>query len=797
MAGRVFLIGGLSALAVLILLTSLVGLAALNLGRIIESNRSYLISAASDALGRRVSIRSIKARIGWGMLLVLEDVSIAEDPAFASTAPFFHAASISGRIRLLPLLAGYVEIERLELGSAQIRLMRDAQGHFNFATLRMPAAKPLPTGSTDSFESRVEPIALWSQVGSAGLMRIKKVTIDSLSATDGEVVYSDELYAVQIVLHKVELDLEPLDLEQPLNLAMRLALLGDKQNVRIDGRVGPLLRNGKLDFAAGPLALAVVIGPLVPDKLKTASLAAKETLGLISVPDPISLTGSLSGSLGAPAMRVSTDLSQARVLYGTIFAKPLGIPFKLELRAQQEHDGLSLSALDLTLASLHATGHDFSFAPGQIAGNFQIERFDLSPWNAMLPALKEYRLSGFAEAQARAALQDARLLLNGVLKLTQVTAMPQIGGAGGLSDLDAVVEFTGNSARLEPANFKLGSAHITLKGHADSLNPLRAVYALSSPQLSAADLMTDRAPQQYQARAIAASGELAADLHGSVAATTSLTSSDGRLNGVPYRDLKLKASYDAGELRVQSITMNAYDGAIEGSGTLTLDDGAFGVNIKAAGVDLAKLIERRVGNGNSSVRGRLTGETTVFGHGATFAQIEPTLRGNGRFEVVKGSIPGINPAAALLKSLSDIPGLGRVFAPDLVARYPQVFRSSDMEFESASATCKIVGQQLSSQDIKVIAADYTIVGNGWVNLDQRVNIAADIILSPPFSRDLMQHNEVLALMADGLSQVHLPLTLSGTLTKANVRPDISAVVQRIQPGAIENLGKKLLHNLFK
>ena len=796
--GRLFLIGGVSALIVLAVSALLVVLAAVNLNRIIEANRSYVVGAASDALGRRVSVRRIRAELGWGVLLKLEDVAVAEDPAFASRGPFFHAASVSGRVSVLPLLTGRVEVGRLAFETAQIRITRNAQGLFNFATLGKIGAKAAPAaGFMPSRGASLRPVALWSQAGPAGPGRVKSVTVEGLGLADSEVIYSDALYAAQVTLRKVDLTLEPLDPERPCNLAIRLALLGDEQNFRIDGRVGPLASNGKLDLAAARLELAVAVGPLVPDRLRSLSSPANRILAAVSIPDPVSLKGRVAGSPGAPVLSLGGDLTQARASYGELFAKPSGVALKLDLRGEKRADGFSLSAAELTLASLHATGRDFTFAPGRITGDFQIDRFDLSPWSALLPAFKDYRLSGSAQAHAKAELEAAKVLLNGALKLVQVAAAPQAGGPARLSGLDAVVNFTGDGATLEPAEFNLGSARIALRGQADSLSPLHAVYALSSPQVSAADLIAGYAREQYQARAVAASGEVAVAALRGAAATTALASTDGRLDGVPYRDLKLKALYREGQLRLQSMTLNAYDGAVDAGGAMSLDDRVFEANLKAAGIDLGQIAERVGNNGGGRARGRLSGQATVSGRGDKLAQIEPTLRGAGRFEAVNGAVPGINPAAAMLKALSDMPGLGRVLSPDIAARYPRVFRSPDMQFESASATFKIDGPQISSQDIRVVAADYTITGGGWVNLDQRIDIKADIILSGPFSRDLMQRNQVLALMADGLSQVHVPLVLSGTLSKVSVRPDASVALQRVQPGAVENLGKKLLRNLFK
>jgi uncharacterized protein involved in outer membrane biogenesis len=796
---RLVWIGSALTLAALSVAVLVFVLAAVNLDRIIEANRFYLLDTVSGAVGRRVSVQRISAKLGWGVSLKLEDVAIAEDAAFASKGePFFHAKVVFGRVSALPLLAGRVEIGRLAFEDAQIRLIRNAQGRFNFATLGTPPATASPTAGPAQSDAAVRSVALWSQSGPAGPGRFKSLTLESLSLVDSEVIYTDAMYAVQATLHKVDLTIEPLDIDRVSNVAMRLALLGNEQNFRLDGRVGPMGRDGRLDFAAAPLDLTIVAGPFVLDRVKSLSAVANRTLAALSIPDPVSLNARVSGSVGAPVLTVNSDLTQAKVFYGGLFAKPSGVALRLALQGKRRVDGFSLSAAELTVANLHATVSDFLFAPGRIKGDLRADRFELSPWSALLPALKDYRLSGSAQAHAKADLQGAKLLLNGALELAQAGATPQGNGAPRLSGLNAVVDFAGDTATLEPAEFHVGNARVTLRGRADSLNPLHGVYALSSPEVSAADIIDGYVPEQYRAQALAASGDFTVGEMGAIVATTSLTSTNGRVANVPYRDLTLKASLSQLQLRLESARLKAYGGALDASGAMSLDKRLFTADVNAAGIDLGQAAdEQGAANGSSKIRGQLTGRATVSGRGEKFAEIQPTLRGEGRFVVVNGAVPGINPAAAIFKALGDTPGLSMVLSPDLAARYPRVFRSHDMQFESASASFKIDGPQISSQDMKVVAPDYTISGAGWINLDQRLNIKAEIVLSTPFSRALLQRSDVLALMADPVSQVHVPLVMSGTLSRLSVRPDVGAALQRVRPGAVENLGKKLLRNLFK
>lgn len=102
--------------------------------------REWAEKASSQALGRQVSIGSVRLHFWHGFLL--EKVAVAEDPLFG-TEPFLEAGQVSGGILLLPVLSKKeLLIPNLRLVRPKIRLIQNPDGLWNFQTfsLKKPSA---------------------------------------------------------------------------------------------------------------------------------------------------------------------------------------------------------------------------------------------------------------------------------------------------------------------------------------------------------------------------------------------------------------------------------------------------------------------------------------------------------------------------------------------------------------------------------------------------------------------------------------------------------------------------------
>src|SRR5436190_3509859 len=78
----------------------------------------------------------------------VQNLAIADDPAFSRDAPFIKAQELDVSVQLLPLLHKQIEIDSLSLQRPSVNLIKNFAGVWNFASLGHPSdATSAPHGA--------------------------------------------------------------------------------------------------------------------------------------------------------------------------------------------------------------------------------------------------------------------------------------------------------------------------------------------------------------------------------------------------------------------------------------------------------------------------------------------------------------------------------------------------------------------------------------------------------------------------------------------------------------------------
>ena len=101
--------------------------------------KSRITQLIAASLGRPVRMSSVEVRVLPRPGFVLNDLSVAEDPAFGAE-PLLHATSVTAYIRLLPLWRGRLEIGTISVDDASLNLVRTPAGRWNIDPLLRTAA---------------------------------------------------------------------------------------------------------------------------------------------------------------------------------------------------------------------------------------------------------------------------------------------------------------------------------------------------------------------------------------------------------------------------------------------------------------------------------------------------------------------------------------------------------------------------------------------------------------------------------------------------------------------------------
>lgn len=317
---RVLIIGG----AALLIAVALLGYAVLNLNRIISENKAYALAEIGDALGRRVEVGDVKASLGWGVILHVTGVKIADDPAF-SPSPIIELSEVYGEAELLPLLAGHLDLRRLVFKEPQVRIVRGADGTLNLSTLgkkpetsvlirknpiwEKPREKQPAQGGAASGPSIAPGETTPSEPRSSGnLGALERFAVNAFSIRNGTVSYNDlGAGGEPLAVTAIDFDVSHFSATSRFDIAGKMAALDSDQNVTLSGEIGPLVSDGKLDAGAVPIDLEATIGPLVLERLRRVERLARSIPQPLAISDVVQVKAKITGVADSLKFELASD----------------------------------------------------------------------------------------------------------------------------------------------------------------------------------------------------------------------------------------------------------------------------------------------------------------------------------------------------------------------------------------------------------------------------------------------------------------------------------------------------------
>jgi hypothetical protein len=778
--GRWLTILGAIVGVITLLIVAVLAYAYFNLNSIIASNRSYIVAQASSALGRRVQIQNIKATLGWGVKVAVSGVTVADDPNF-SELPFLQATGIYVDVKLLPLLSRSVKVTKLEIEQPQLRIIRGRTGTFNFSNIN---------GNTGPTQPPTAP----SQEKTHNAAGLAALTVGSLKVDDGTVLYADrQSGSSPIKVNNFNLAIDNFAVSTPFDVTMSLAAMGNRRDLTVSGKIGPLMRAGRIQTTSVPISLNAKIGPVTIAQLRNIPQLASAIPPALSIAQPITIDSQITGSSDAPIIAASADLSNSQVNYDAMFSKAANVPFEFSATAVRKANALQFNRVELVLASLRAHASDVLIQPNNYAARIDTNNFDLVSIAKVLTPLRRYNLTGNAQIHSTVRLTDHRPSGNGVVTFADVNAMLPGTTIPPVRDLSGAIRMAGNTSKIGPISFKLGSNPARLQAVAQSLQPLRATYQFNAAIVNIGDLVSSRRVLGEHLNQLAVNGNLSQKTGGKLYATTNLTSGSGMAANIPYRNLVLAAIYDGTQLKISSLKLDTFSGTIGASGVASTGaDHSFNLRLNVSRINVQQALAAQRSKAADILRGVLTGNVQVAGAGRNFAQIKPTLRGDGSVALNDGKLLGVNVVGQALRKVDNLPAIGALIPASVAARHPELFRSNDTDIQHANLTFVLQGPRLITHDLNVTAADYSVLGNGWFDMDKNVNLTARVLLSPTLSSELVTAKHNIAYLTGPDNRVEIPLRMVGQLPKPLILPDVKVLAQRAVAHAAQREVGKLL-----
>lgn len=772
--------------AVLLSLGAILVLALVNLNSLINRNKTYLLDQAQQALGRKVSVGEAEVTLWGGVGIRLKSFTMSDDPAFSS-ADFVRAKDLQVNVKLLPLLRREFQIKRLILHDPVIQIVRNREGRFNFSTIGKEKKDREKKPDAEEKER---------QRKTAGLL------ISMINISGGDVHYLDRREGTDLRAKQIDFTVRDLDLTRPISGKLAAALFSEKQNLKLDMRIGPIGTQG--DFSDVPVEGSADIDPLDFGKLKSAMPAVRAVL-----PKESDLSGILrvkdlhfKGTLKNFGLKGTLEGSQAAVHIGKSLRKSPGIPLVLSTDAQYASNVVRLSQAKLKLNTMEIAGKgDVRFGDVPVI-NLALDsnRFSLEGWEKLVPLIADYQLSGNVEihttVQGKMGKGSAPQI-QGALTLAGVSAKPPQFPKP-IKDLDTQIHFTGQKAQVKDATLSLGNARIRLASEIQRFSPLILSYKLSAPELWPADFQGSL-PEERKAdviRNLSSEGTLSLK-NDTLTLQGKFASADGTLYKINYKDLGTNFAVENKIAAIRSLRVNALSGSLQLDGQYAFGDAVprFSVASKVQGLDLAELY-RSLDLKGRDLRGRLNADTKLSGSGKQWDEIKPNLRGQGQAEVLQGALLNFNLVESVLSGITGVPGLTSLINPQLRKKYPETFEAKDTEFKELKGVFDLADARMNVKDLRIAAADYTIKGTGWVDFEKRVEFQALLLLSERLSADLARSAREVSYILNSQNQLEVPFVVTGTLPNLRPRPDSSYLGKLVQRGFLRRGTDELQRRFF-
>jgi hypothetical protein len=377
-------------------------------------------------------------------------------------------------------------------------------------------------------------------------------------------------------------------------------------------------------------------------------------------------------------------------------------------------------------------------------------------------------ISGFA-AQPEAMTAVGTIELRGVALTTPQLALP-LGG------LDADLALHERELIIQDLRGSFGQSDFNLKGRVENYRALdlatpggdaaKVELRLRSRRLDLDQLLVPPAGTPVPTAAALAS--ILTRVEGVVA----LEADEVRVNRATLRDAHGRARLDRGLVRLDAMTLRAFDGTLAGEGLVDLRRAAsphFDARLQARGVQAGALYTyaaslsrlTRLGgflNGELDITASLAGDLTD-----SLALKLDTFTTNGTLQTRAASLSG-QPLLHAIAGFLDAPQLGQLAITDWL----QPFR--------------IANGRLSIDGMNLKAGGVELTARGWQAIDGSLEYAFELLLPPALTNGLRAKlpADLLPVLFDGSGgRVLVPLAVSGRLPQPSIEIDTG----RLRAGA--------------
>jgi uncharacterized protein involved in outer membrane biogenesis len=579
------------------------------------------------------------------------------------------------------------------------------------------------------------------------------------------------------------------------DLVGRAAVLGSQEaNVSIAAAAEGINPLGEFDPGTISITGSVEADALSLESVREAAGSAGVARPDLRLQGIASMRASFDGKPSAMKIDAELDATGGAIAMGEGFRKPSGVPLTVAIDGTLRAPALEVAGAEIVLDELRATGSG-SIGPDGVNLNLRAGDTDVAKLAALLPALSEISPAGTIAL-------DASVKASPGGETPDVNATLTIKGGGArlaqlpkpITDATATIVVAGTSARVENASLKVGRSVINATARADRITPLEASYRITSQRIWRDDFQTPPAPAPRPEvldnvvasgrvwSSAAAAGEAAPVQH-----EGTVTSSSGVVANLDYAELKATTRTEGDVIVIASFGARSLDGTVTGSGRIEPKNvpPRFDIQSDIKGVDLAQYFQYKFPAMASVLEGRIDLSLNAAGAGREWKDIATSLEGSGGAVVVRGSLLNVNLANELIGGIQGLPMVPPNLAERMRARNPRLFGGNSTAFENLDGKFTIAGGRINTSDLFLKAADFTVMGDGWLGFDSQLNIKTRFVFSQKLTEDVIRELPIAKYLRNNEGRIVLPLLFTGAVSSPRIVPDGDAISASLQQGAVD------------
>lgn len=720
--------------------------------------RGVIADKVHEATGRELKIEGdIRLSFFPWLGLELGKLELGNAKGFGKT-PFASIGAAEARVKLLPLLSGRVEMDRVVLRSLELQLARRSNGSTNWDDLAGGGAKPA-SGKPAKAATPSNKLAA--------------LAIGGVEISDARVVWQDDMAKQRVVLSDFNLSSGAISLVEPFALSINgkvdsskpalkaaidlntmIGLDLTKQRYRLDDLTLSLDANGKA--IPGGKAKLTLAGDIVADlKQQTASVKQLSLMGM-----GVTLSGDMTASniLEKPVAKGKVKL---------VLTDPQALSSLVALPPKLNKAALKGGIVDTT----------FQLDLGK-AQSLKLTPLKLDAMGLVLTA----RVNGkqiLGKPTFSGDLSSGEFVPRLLLKNVGV-ALPEMADPSAMGKAKLSTNFNAglNHAALDKLKLQLDNTHLSGTASVKNFKAPVIRYQLVVDGIDADRYLppaSDKpAPKATPASAAAAAATaLPLKLLRSLDIDGSFKVGKVKVMNLRSTDIVTRVRAAKGKFRVNPLGAKLYKGSYAGdlSFDVSRKTPLLGLNEKLTGVQAGPLLKDFMGK--DYVTGKANMAVKMTAKGIEPMAVRKSLNGNGSFSFENGQVKGVN-----------IGQLIRVAYAKVKKQPEPKEETKDTDFADLKGSFTVKNGLVNTKDLYARSPLFQVKGKGTANL---VNEKLDMRLDTTVVGNLQ---DAANQSIGELKGTMIPITIKGKFSDPSFGVDVESVLRARAKKEVDKAVKK-------